>query len=658
MLLKTKGFVLKYKIAATAALSFLIPFIIYLLTLEHKLVGGDTSWYAIQIPQMQVLVPTGYPVFSLIGKLMAIIPIGDLAYRLNLISAIFGAFTILFLFLAINKVIKNELVSLACSLSFAFLFTFWFIAVRLEFDTLNSFFIAFIIFSAVLYNESKLRKHLYLFFFFLGLSLTDHPIAFFVLPAFLFYIIAVNPKIFKSFKVISLSIIFFILPLFSYAYLPIRSLQGFGPVTTIKKFFYYVTGRETAGGVHGGSFGNKDLHNILNVSKEFILIIYNNFGAVLIIMAIIGFVYLAMKSWKFAVATILVPVLSMAIISQYLTWAPENYTIDTMLVMTVYISFGFLFILDIFNLLFKKWDNHRQPDEIAETFNQKISNTEVPPGKIPGHTENKLINKRKQILKCFTFAIIFLFFFSQPAYLAFSNYKKADLSKPEGIYLFWDKAFNNMEKNSILYTFTASENIGSFINLFEQRNKQITFIPNSDKRYSINSMKDNLLTGKTLYFVGNDSNINLNFNLQKIGQSYYWPRFNENLTLYKMVEPKFYINIEYNIDSKTKKVGDKFSVEYTIRNLLNKDMAISSIELELPDGLELTGVERYGSINIFPNKSKGIFMWVYYNYIIKGNSRINLILDFQAHKTGKIKFRVSTNDVFVKADDLKIKVQN
>ncbi len=141
MFIRIKEFILKYKLAITASLSFLIPFIMYLLTLEHKVVGGDTTWYALQLPQMQVLVPTGYPTFSLIGKLMSMIPIGDLAYRLNLISAIFGALTILFLFLAVNKLTKNEIISLASSLSFAFVLTFWSLSVRLEFDTLNSFFI-------------------------------------------------------------------------------------------------------------------------------------------------------------------------------------------------------------------------------------------------------------------------------------------------------------------------------------------------------------------------------------------------------------------------------------------------------------------------------------------------------------------------------------
>ncbi|MBL7060951.1 MAG: hypothetical protein ISS13_03860, partial [Actinobacteria bacterium] len=61
-----------------AFFSFSIPFIFYILTLEHKLVGGDTTWYALKILKMEVFVPTGYPTFSLLGKIITYLPVGDI----------------------------------------------------------------------------------------------------------------------------------------------------------------------------------------------------------------------------------------------------------------------------------------------------------------------------------------------------------------------------------------------------------------------------------------------------------------------------------------------------------------------------------------------------------------------------------------------------
>jgi len=289
---KIKLFVLNKKTIIFAVFSFLIPFIIYLLTLEHKLIGGDTAWYALEIPAMQVFVPTGYPTFSMLGKLITYLPVSDLAYRLNLFSAIFGALTILFLFLLIDRLVKNELVSLISSLCFAFVFPFWHVANRLEFDTLNSFFIVLVLFSAILYNENKTRKYLYFFFFSLGLSLTNHPIAFFVVPAIVLYVVIINPKIFKSVKAVFLSILFFILPLLSYFYIYIRSLQGYGEVNTLKRLFYYVTGRSVTGVLHGGHFTDRNIIDVLLLIKDYLKIIYDSYGVVLIIIAVIGFIFL------------------------------------------------------------------------------------------------------------------------------------------------------------------------------------------------------------------------------------------------------------------------------------------------------------------------------------------------------------------------------
>ena len=273
-----KNFFLKYGLLICAIAAFAIPLIIYILTLEPKLVGGDTSWFAIYVPRMEVLVPTGYPSFSIFGKLATLLPIKDIAYRLNLMSAIFGALAVLFLFLAINKIVKNVIISLASALSFGFAISFWQIANRFEMDSINCFYLALLLYAVFLYDEKKDKARFYFVAACMGFFLTDHPIALFILPSILIYVILVKPAMFKNAKAVLLGILFFILPLFMYAFIPIRSAAGFGQVKTLRDFFYWVTGRYTNGAVHGGSFGDKDWPNFLKVSGEFFQIIYKNFG--------------------------------------------------------------------------------------------------------------------------------------------------------------------------------------------------------------------------------------------------------------------------------------------------------------------------------------------------------------------------------------------
>jgi 4-amino-4-deoxy-L-arabinose transferase-like glycosyltransferase len=189
-----------------------LPFAVYISNLERKLIGGDTSWFALQIPRMSIMVPTGYPTFSLFAKLFTLLPIRDLAYRLNLFSAVFGALTTLVLFIAIHRLVKNKAISISAVFCVAFVKVFFYYAIRLEFDTLNAFFIALVLLSMIAYSQERSRKYLYFFFACLGLSLTNHPIALFMAPAFLFYVVIIHPKIFKSIKAVTVSILFLSCP--------------------------------------------------------------------------------------------------------------------------------------------------------------------------------------------------------------------------------------------------------------------------------------------------------------------------------------------------------------------------------------------------------------------------------------------------------------
>jgi len=625
---KIKKFYFKKKLLIFSISAAITPFIFYALTLERKLVGGDTSWYMSELPQMAQLPPTGYPVFSLIGKLFSIIPIGPMAFRLNLISAVFGSLTILFLFLAINKLTKNVYASLIASFSFAFVYPYWFYANRLEFDTLNSFFIAILLFAIFRYKETPSRKNLYFCFACLGFLLTNHPIAFFIMPAFLIMVIILNPKIFKNIKAVFLSILFFILPLFSYFYLYIRSLQGFGTVGTLMKFIYFVTGREANGATFGGSFGDKDLSGIIKVIFDYLKLIYDNYGVVLILIALAGLVYLFKKNWKIASFSLLAIMFNLIIATQYLNWAVLNYTLNIMLIMSVYIGFGILLFIDILNSLFEK--NLKNKQNIL----------------IKNHFRNTAV------------IIIILLFTSQPVLLIINNYKKCDFKNPQGIYVFWNEAFNLMEKNSKLYAYAASVNIGIFISKFEQAQKNIRLIRNSDSEYNFDKIVADVTKGIHVYFIGNDAAISQIFVTEKVGKPFYWERYKENIQLYEITKASPKVEIESNFISQVFKFGKEVTMEYVITNNSNDDLKIDSIELELPKGLKFSGMLNESYIKNDPGISMGKYMWVSDNYTVPINSKINLIFKVTPVKTDdfNINLRLTTGGVYFNAKELSFKI--
>ena len=627
---KIKEFILRKKTVIFAVLSLVIPLVIYILTLEHKLVGGDTSWYAIQIPEMSLMVPTGYPTFTLLEKLFTFLPIGDLAYRLNLFSAIFGALTILFLFLSINRLVKNEFISFISSMIFAFIVPFWEVANRLEFDTLNSFFMVLMFFSAIIYNENKTRKYLYFFSFCLGLSLTNHPLAFFLVPAVVLYVIIINPRIFKSIKAIFISMLYFILPLLSYLYLPIRSLQGYGEVNTPLRFFYYITGRGITGQLHGGRFGGRNIFSILKVLKDYLNMFYESYGIVLLIIAIVGFIFLIKKNIKFGLCTFLLVILNFLVPPLYAGHALRNYLLNSMIVFSFYIAFGMLFILNRSVFLFNK------------------------------SVKNKKILKADNFLKYFVIAIFVLFFTFLPVSLILENYGRLDLSEPSDVYKFWDEAFNSMESNSTIYILSRSENVAMYVDRYEYGVKNIDLINHDYPEYKVENIIEALNDNAAVYFVDDSRAFEFLFDTEQIGRTYYWDRYDEVLKLFRVTGQAVDIEISYSIDSYTGEFGEKFTIEYIIKNKNKKSIKISSLELELPDNIEFIGIIPSGYIDQDPGLSRGMYMWVSDSYAVEGEDKINLIVELRGTRPGKsvIKFRLTTNKVYINCDDIEIEIKD
>ncbi len=616
---KFKSFILRFKTLLSGIAAFIIPFSIYVATLEPKLIGGDTSWFAIHVPQMSILVPTGYPSFSIAGKLITFLPVGDLAYRLNLLSAVFGALTVLFVFLAVNLAVKNEIISLASCLTLAFAFSFWTVANRFEMDTINTFFLALIIYSAFLYREKPDRKHLYFAAASLGLFLTDHPIAMFVMPAMLLYVIIINPKIFKSVKAVLLAILFFILPLGLYLWLPVRSWMGYGTVKTAKDFLLYVTGRYSTGEVHGGSFGDKNFEGVLIVIKEFFRIILNNYEVILIVIAVAGLIYCFIKNYKFAICALLAIISNFLIISLYIGWAPENHVLDSIVIVAVFIGYGFALIYDIL---------------------QRI---------LAGAG-------KKKILRLILTTVLLLAILASPVMMAFSNYSRADASEIDEIYLFWNRIYEKIETGSSLYVASTAANIGSYISIYEQPEKKIKFIRNNSDDYSVENIKMDLSAGKNVYLVGIEDFLVPYFNIEAI-MDYDWPRFEEKIMFYRVTGEKIQLEVTGDTEVSRIKFGDSLNIRYEIKNKNESSVDVSSLELELPKMLKYEGVTKDSQVSVDPALSRGKLMWVK-TFTIKPGGVLMLVFSVKAVETGEgqIKFRASSQDFYFEAQPLNITV--
>ncbi len=274
---------------AIFVLIFLSVLSVYFVTLAPTYTwsnnGMDSAEFSLCAKHLGIPHPTGYPIFSLLGKIFSKNPFimnSDLAFKTNFMSAFFGALAVGVLFLAIDYFAENVMFSALLSLVFAFSRTFWSQSVITEVYTLNTFFVVVFIYSALNYMRSNLDKYLYFCTFIIGLGLCNHATSVLLLPSFcvLFFV---------GRKKLNLKKLVFLLLILSlcgsvYVYLPLRAMRdpviNTGNPSTVTGFLWVLLAEP----YRGQMFENAAF--LRNITEYPIL---NEFSSLFIPIAIIGF---------------------------------------------------------------------------------------------------------------------------------------------------------------------------------------------------------------------------------------------------------------------------------------------------------------------------------------------------------------------------------
>jgi hypothetical protein len=200
-------------------------------------VFDDSLEFQLVCPTLGIAHPTGYPLYTLLGKFFTLIPIGDAAYRVNLMSAFFAALTVVVTYLIVRMLTDNSLSALFASLVMAVSPVFWSQAVIAEVYSLNAFFTALVVClllrweadrrqrSAASTSSAAATRHLLLAAFVYGLSLTHHRLMLLLAPAMALFVWWTERQIFTNLKLVSRLILLFLAPLLLYAYIPLRGLH-------------------------------------------------------------------------------------------------------------------------------------------------------------------------------------------------------------------------------------------------------------------------------------------------------------------------------------------------------------------------------------------------------------------------------------------------
>ncbi|TET43775.1 DUF2723 domain-containing protein [candidate division TA06 bacterium] len=229
--------------------AFVLPLIIYSLTLCRTVGFVDAGELCVVSRTLGIAHPTGYPLYTLLGRLFSLIPLGSVVVRTNFMSAFFAALSTFILFITISRILASEgadptrsrLLAFFCASSFAFSTTIWNQAVVTEVYSLTTFLISVLIFLTF----SDDQKAPLLFAYTLGLALSNHMGALLVGIPCGIYILGVRKETLKK---LPLMIVLFFLGLSIYAYLPIRAhenpVMNWGNASTLERFIWHVSGKQ------------------------------------------------------------------------------------------------------------------------------------------------------------------------------------------------------------------------------------------------------------------------------------------------------------------------------------------------------------------------------------------------------------------------------
>lgn len=201
---------------------FALSFFLYWRTLFPTLYTFDSAELVTGAYTLGIVHATGYPLYLLLAKLFTYLPVGDIAYRVNLMSAFFAALTLLILYRVILYHAKSPILSAIAVLLFGFSYYFWSETRAAEVYTLHTFFMACLLLLLFRWREGRQARVLLLFAFLYGLSFSNHMATSLMAFGFLYFLLATDAKsVFTLRNLLGMALLFS-LGLLPYLYLPLR----------------------------------------------------------------------------------------------------------------------------------------------------------------------------------------------------------------------------------------------------------------------------------------------------------------------------------------------------------------------------------------------------------------------------------------------------
>ncbi|MBK6878486.1 MAG: DUF2723 domain-containing protein [Ignavibacteria bacterium] len=341
-------------------LSFIIPFIVYVITLAPSVYFIDSGELGAAASNLNIAHPTGYPLFTLIGNLFSKLPIAGEIYNLNLMSAVFGALGSFMLFKLLSLLViqfrtnldkkqsqklTDEILNkicLGCSLIAAFGLTYWNSSNVIEVYSLHiAIFVSTIYFflKAIFENggDNIVDVNLMTSAFLIGLGFSNHMSTAYLIPGFAYLYFSVYGGKINSIKALAVLFVPLLIGLSAYMYILIRANSAefsWGNPNTIERLWNHMTAKE---------FSRRMFSSSESVSSQlgtFLSLYPKEFGYLPIVLAIPGILMMIKESRKIFIFTALLFLTTVLYSINYNIIDIETYFLLAFVVTTIWICFG------------------------------------------------------------------------------------------------------------------------------------------------------------------------------------------------------------------------------------------------------------------------------------------------------------------------------
>lgn len=319
----------------------------------------DSGELAATCASLGIAHPTGYPLYTLLGRVVCLLHPGNSIEAVVLISTLSGVAAGIFMIEILAKSLKNlsifkadsALPYLAISASAMLLFynpISWSLFATNEVYPLHLFFIVTLtlLFLNGRYDDSeKMTRNAALIGFLTGLSFAHHMTTVLMLPAILHFVLSEKAIRLRLLHLLKYALPAFILGLSVYLYMPIRAAQepmfNWGDPSTIENFMRHISGWQYQSWMFNKSFGV-----LIASAGDLIAMTVGMFPLILTVPAVIGTIVLIIKDRNAAIFLLLLFAANLLYTSGYTIPEVDTYLLPEVFVYVVFAAIGIIWIVN------------------------------------------------------------------------------------------------------------------------------------------------------------------------------------------------------------------------------------------------------------------------------------------------------------------------